>query len=96
MKIEDIKTGMSNISLTAKVIDISEPREVMTRYGRRRVADALIEDETGQISLTLWQDQISAISIGDKISISGAFATEFRDKLQLNVPRSGKIEIVKE
>lgn len=96
MKIDEIKRGMSNITLQAKVIDISERREVQTRYGKRSVADALLEDDTGQISLSLWEDKIDAIAVGDTINITGAFTTEFRDKLQLNVPRTGKIEIIKE
>jgi len=96
MKISDIKRGLSNISLQAKVIDISEPRAVQTRYGQKNVADATLEDDTGQISLTLWEEKISSISVGDTISIEGAFVTSFRDKLQLNIPRSGKIDIVEE
>lgn len=91
MKINELKSGMSNVSLKAKVIDISDKREVMTRYGKRSVADATIEDETGQITLTLWGEQIKAVSIGDTINITGAFVTEFRDKLQVSVPRSGRI-----
>ena len=94
MKIGEIKIGMSNISLEAKVIDISEIREVMTRFGRRNVADALLEDDTGQIKMSLWQDQIDRVKVGDKVSVAGAFVTEFRGNLQLNVPRSGKIEVV--
>jgi len=94
MKINEIKRGMSNISLEAKVIDISEVREVMTRFGRRNVADATLEDETGEITLTLWQDQIKMVNVGNKLNITGAFATEFREKLQLSIPRSGKLEVV--
>lgn len=94
MNIGDIKRGMSNISLEAKVIDISDTRDVMTRFGRRSVADATLEDETGQISLSLWQDQIEKVKVGDTLKISGAFVTEFREKLQLNIPKSGKIEVV--
>jgi len=94
MKIGEIKIGMSNVTLEAKVIDISEIREVMTRFGRRNVADALLEDDTGQIKMSLWQDQIKRIKVGNKVSVTGAFVTEFRGNLQLNVPRSGKIEVV--
>lgn len=94
MKISDIKLGMSNISLQAKVIDVSETRGVQTKYGPRSVADATLEDETGQISLTLWEDKINSISVGNVIAINGAYVTSFKDKLQLNIPRSGKIEIV--
>jgi ssDNA-binding replication factor A large subunit len=96
MKISEIKRGMSGISLTAKVVDISDPRHVQTKYGRRSVADATLEDETGQISMSLWENQINSVAIGDKVTVSGAYVTEFRDKLQLNIPKTGKIEINKE
>ena len=93
MKISEIRRGNSGVSVEAKVIDISEPREVNTRYGKKQVADATLEDDSGQISLTLWEDQINSITIGDKVSMSGGYVTEFRDKLQLNIPKSGKLEI---
>lgn len=96
MKIGEISRGMTNISIQAKIIDISESRVVNTRYGKRNVADATLEDDTGQIGLSLWEAQIHSVSVGDVISLSGAFVTEFRDKLQLNIPKSGKLEIVKE
>jgi len=92
MKISDLQAGMSGISLKAKVVDISEIRKVRTKYGPRRVADATLEDETGKIKLILWEKQIDSVSVGDTIEISGSFVTEFRNELQLNVPKSGKIE----
>jgi replication factor A1 len=96
MKISEIKSGMSNVSVEAKVIDISEARDVQTRYGSRSVADATLEDGTGQINLSLWQDQINSVKIGDKVVVTGAYTTEFRDRLQLNIPRAGKIEVAEE
>lgn len=95
MKIKDIRAGMSNVSVEGKITEISETRDVQTKYGRRSVADATLEDETGSVSLSLWEDQIDSVSVGDKVSISGAFVTQFRNKLQLNIPRSGKIEVLK-
>ena len=95
MKISDIKVGMSNVNLQAKVVEISETRDVQTRYGPKTVADATLEDETGKIALSLWEKQIDAVSVGDKVNIKGAYVTRFRDKLQLNIPRSGRIEVLK-
>lgn len=94
MKISEIQRGMSNVSVEGKVIDIGEVREVNTRYGKKSVADAIIEDDEGQIKLTLWEDNITAIKIGDTVSITGGYVTEFRDQMQLNIPRSGKLEVV--
>ncbi len=96
MKISEIQRGMSNISVEGKILDISEVREVNTRYGKRNVADAMVEDDSGEIKISLWENQITSVRVGDKISVSGAYVTEFRDVLQLNIPRSGKLELQKE
>lgn len=94
MKISEIQRGMSNVSIEGKIVDVSEVREVNTRYGRRSVADAIVEDDSGQIKISLWENQINSIRVGDKVSVSGAYVTEFRDVLQLNIPRSGKLEVL--
>jgi ssDNA-binding replication factor A large subunit len=36
---------------------------------------------------------IDQVSVGDKVKAEGAYVTEFRGHLQLNIPRSGKLEI---
>lgn len=95
MKIGEVKPSMSNVSVTGKVIDIAEPREVNTRYGTKRVADAVLEDDSGQIKLSLWEDQISSVAIGDTVTVTGAYVTTFRDQVQLNIPRSGKLQVGK-
>jgi len=94
MKISEIKRGDSNIALQAKVVEKGEKREVNTKYGRKSVADVTLEDETGQITLSLWEEKIDAVRIGDTVSLDGGYITEFREKMQLNLPRSGKLEIV--
>jgi replication factor A1 len=95
MKISDITAGMSNVSLEAKVVDISETRDVQTRYGPRSVADATLEDDTGRISVSLWEKQINSVTVGDTVRVVGAYVTKFKDKLQLNIPKSGRLEVLK-
>lgn len=86
---------MNNININAKVVDVSEPREVMTKLGyRTRVATATIEDETGKIELSLWGRQIDEIGEGDAIEITNGYMSEFRGSLQINVPRKGEIKKV--
>ena len=96
MKINEIKRGMSGVSVEGEVSDKSEPRRVSTRYGPRNVCDATLEDETGRIRLSLWEEQIDTVNTGDRIKISAAYVTEFRNELQLNIPRSGKLEIIEQ
>jgi replication factor A1 len=94
MKINEIKNGMSGVFTEGEITVKSEARRVNTRYGERSVADAMIEDDTGTIKISLWEDQIDRVKIGNKVSINGAYVTEFRNELQLNIPRSGKLEII--
>jgi len=92
LKINELRLGMSSINLTAKVVDVSEPRNVRTKLGyQTRVATATIEDDTGKLPLTLWGRQIDEIGQGDTIEVKEGFITEFRGELQLNVPRKGQI-----
>ncbi len=92
MKISEIRNGMRNISVQGVISEKGEERNVMTRYGRRRVADAVIKDDSGEMKLTLWEDQIDNIEEGDKVEITGAYVREFRNNLYLNVPRSGELK----
>jgi replication factor A1 len=94
LKINEIKLGMSGISTEGKIVAKSDPRRVQTRYGPRSVANANLEDETGRINFSLWEQQIDRIDVGDTVKINGAYVTEFNNQLQLNIPRSGVLEIM--
>ena len=91
MKISDLKPGMRNVNLKVKIIEVSEPRNVSTRFGSARVADAVVQDETGITQLSLWNEQINRFSVGDTVVISNGYTTSFRGKIQVNVGRYGKI-----
>ena len=84
---------MSIVSTEGRIATKSEVRSVRTRYGPRSVADAELEDETGSIKLTLWEQQIEKINVGDTVKVEGAYITEFNNQLQINIPRSGVLEV---
>lgn len=77
MKINEIKLGMSVVSTEGKIRAKSEPRSVRTRYGPRFVADTKLEDETGTMNFSLWEQQIDVVNVGDTVRINGAYVTEF-------------------
>ncbi len=92
MKISDIRYGTRDIAITAKVVEMGDIREVKTKFGPTTVLNAVIEDETGQIKMTLWGDQIDKVRKGDVISVEGGYVREFNGELFLNIGRNGKIE----
>lgn len=92
MKIRKLEPGMRGMFVDGTIVDVSKPRTVNTRDGPRSVADATLEDRTGRIKLSLWEDMIERVHIGDEVTISGAYVKEFRGELQLNISRSGTLE----
>ena len=58
------------------------------------VADATLKDETGKITLTLWNEQVSKVMVGDKIKIENGYAKSFRDVLQLSTGKHGKLTVI--
>ena len=97
LPIRDLRSGMTQVCLKAKVMEIPEPSTVYTRYGNyASVSNVLIADETGSIRLCLWNEQIRCISAGDTIQIENARASTFRGQRQLNIGRKGLLSNVDE
>jgi len=95
LPIRDLKTGMKQINLKAKVLEIAKPTFVFTRFGNyASVANALIADKTGAIKLCLWNEQINSISEGDIIHIEDARMSTFRGERQLRVGKNGKLSVI--
>jgi len=86
---------MKNVSIEAKVIEKSEPREVLSRFKDEtyKVATAIIADETGTIKLTLWNDQIGQVKINDKVKVEKGYVTSFKGEIQLNIGRYGVLTV---
>jgi replication factor A1 len=92
--IKDLRTGMSHINLKAKILEVAEPKHVVTRYGNNAsVAKALISDETGIIKLCLWNGQIAAVSAGDTVQIENAQVSAFRGERQMSLGKTGTINV---
>ena len=94
MKISDLKIGQGKVDVEAEVKSI-EPERTFNKFGREvRVTNALIEDESGSVKLTLWNDEIDKVSAGDKVKITNGYVNEFQGEKQLTAGKFGKLEIL--
>jgi len=95
LKIIELRNGMKNVSVEAKVVEKSELREVMSRFKDEtyKVANAMIADETGTIKLTLWNDQINQVNVNDKVKVEKGYVTSFKGEIQLNIGRYGILTV---
>lgn len=93
--IKDLHDGMKRVDVEAQVVEKGDPREVKSRFKDEtyRIVDAVVADETGSIKLTLWNEQIDQINVGDKIKIENGYVTSFKSEIQLNVGKFGKLTV---
>lgn len=96
MKVAELKPGMKRVELTGKIVEKSEAREVMTKFGSAsRVATAVLSDDSGTIKMSLWNEDIDKVSVNDTVQVENGYVTTFKGENQLNVGRYGKLTVVK-
>ncbi len=96
MEIKDLQNGMKRVEVEAQVVDKSNTRQVQSKFKDEvyNIADAVVQDDSGTIKLTLWNEQIDQINIGDKIKIENGYITSFKGEIQLNIGKYGKLTIL--
>ena len=86
---------MRKVQVTGKIVEKPEAREVTLRTGQKaKVADLTLEDETGKIKLSLWDDQIDMVEVGDIVRIENGYVNSYKGEIRLNVGRFGKLEVI--
>jgi len=86
LHIEDLIPGMSKVDILARVVRIREPREFQRSSGKPgQVGSITLQDSTGEIRLTLWNDKSSLIKQGglkkgDIVRVQGAYVRQGIDR----------------
>jgi replication factor A1 len=94
MAIKDLQAKQGKVDITVEVIDVSDPKE-FTKFDKPgRVANAVVKDSTGEIALTLWNDEIDKVRKGAMIRIANGYVNEYKGELQLSAGRFGTIEVL--
>ena len=66
MQVKDLQPRQGKVDIVLDIVDVGGPRE-FEKFGRAgRVTTAVAKDETGDIKLTLWNDDIEKVKAGDK------------------------------
>lgn len=94
MEIKDLQARQGDVELTVEVTEKSEPR-TFEKFGKQgRVCNVKIKDSSGTVSLTLWNEDIDKINVGDKLKISKGYVGEWQGELQVSAGKFGKIEVI--
>jgi replication factor A1 len=92
LNIRDLKPGMSSVNIRVTVSKILKPKQIITGKGvEHEILEAKVEDETGAITLVLWNEKILLLKVGDVLQIGNGFMTSFKGDWKINVGKYGEI-----
>ena len=86
VKISDLTPYKNRFNVSFKVISGSEERTVNNRNNpdeSHRVKDLIVGDETAQIVLSAWDDEIDTLEVGKYFVLENGYVNVFRDSMRL-------------
>ncbi|RLG40571.1 MAG: single-stranded DNA-binding protein [Thermoproteota archaeon] len=92
VKVSELTPDMNEVNIKVRVLEAGELKEIQTFRGERTLSEAVVGDETGRITLTLWGEHAGKVSAGDAIEIKNGYTRVFRGELRLNLGSRGTIE----
>lgn len=96
MQVKDLQARQGKIDIELDIVDVGDVRQ-FEKFGKSgRVVNAIAKDDSGDIKLTLWNDDIDKVKPGDRIKITDGYVSEWQGEKQLSTGKFGKIEVIGE
>jgi ssDNA-binding replication factor A large subunit len=92
MKVSDLKDKATVDEITLTIVEVQEP--INTRYGP--VQPATAKDDTGDVQLSLWNEQVGQYAAEDKIKITKGWSKTYNGTMQVSTGKFGTIEKTEE
>ncbi len=92
MKVNELNAGQGNVEVEGVIKEVGEPR-TFNKFGRElTVVNAILEDDSGNIKLSLWNDDATRFKVGDKVKVVNGYVSEFQGEPQLTSGKFGSVE----
>ncbi len=96
MKVNELQAKQGKVDIVLDITEKSEPK-TFQKWGKDgSVCNAKGKDDTGEVTITLWNDQIDKVKVGDKIEIKNGYVGEWQSEKQLSTGKFGTLEVVGE
>ncbi len=90
-----IKEAGPNSNATLEEVEVTskgEVREFMRFDKPGRVCNCTIRDDSGEMELTLWNEEIETVEAGERLKITDGWVKEWNGKMQISRGKNGIIE----
>jgi|TARA_B110000438_G_scaffold149302_1_gene143682 replication factor A1 len=93
--IETAKNMRSGIDVNGQITKLGQGRNVNLKAGGTvMVTDATLTDDSGDIQLALWGEDVNGIKVGSKVSIINGYTNTFKDQVSLTKGKFGQLVVV--
>ncbi|HII72731.1 TPA: hypothetical protein HA265_08300 [Candidatus Woesearchaeota archaeon] len=94
MKISELQARQTNVEVEGVITQVAEPRE-FEKFGKKgKVANAMLQDDSGEVKLSLWNEQIDQVKTGDRVKVQKGYVGEWQGELQLTTGKFGTLEVL--
>ena len=94
MEIKDLQANQGKVDLVVEVVNKDEPR-TFEKFGKSgRVCNAKVKDASGEVTMTLWNEDVDKVNVGDRIHVENGWCSEYKGEKQVSAGKFGKIELV--
>lgn len=94
MEIKDLQANQGKVDLVVEVVNKDEPR-TFEKFGKSgMVCNAKVKDASGEVTMTLWNEDVSKVNVGDKIHVQNGWCSEYKGEKQVSAGKFGQIEVV--
>jgi ssDNA-binding replication factor A large subunit len=92
MNINELTPRQGNVEVQGVITELEEAK-TFNKFGKTlTMVNAILEDSSGKVKLTLWNDDAVRFKSGDKVKIINGYVNEFQGEKQLTSGKFGKIE----
>ena len=94
MKVSDLAPFERKLQVTFCVVEKSESRSIVSKKTNEEhnLADLKVGDETGTITLTLWDETIDRVTEGGTFVLKNGYVNVFQGQMRLALGKWGSIE----
>ena len=93
LQIKELKANQGFDVIEGTITELGDVREFQ-KFGRPgRVCNGKLKDGSGEVKVTLWNDQIEQVKNDQVVKITNGYTSEWQGQLQVSTGRNGSIEI---
>ncbi len=91
-EISDLADGIRHVTVEGTILEKSMTRTVRSRKGEPlSVSHATMGDESGTITLVLWNKQIRWVTVDGRVRVENGYVQSYRGTLQLTLGKAGRL-----